>query len=237
MDDETGPAELLLATCTRDLGDPDLWITPDGYPDSLALCLIDSIYSTGAHYTSVLNVVRNYRDYRRTQAANADSDGAPELLTTIGELGGPDGWATKVGNRRPTSTAPGAPLKAAAIASAAETLVELGIETTSELRAAAANGQIDAVKQAWRRVPGQRSGLTWEYALMLAQIPGVKADRMVIRYTARAIGLPESQLSAKRANELVRRVAEVKGWNIIHTDHAIWRFESGRQVSREADPI
>jgi hypothetical protein len=237
MNNETDPAELLLATCTRDLGDPDLWITPDGYPNSLALCLIDSIYSTGAHYTSVLNIVRNYRAYRTNQGADANYDGAPELLTTIGELGGPDGWASRIGNRRPTSTARGAPLKSAAIAAAAETLVELGIANTTELRTAATNGQIDAVKQAWRRVPGQRSGLTWEYALMLAQIPGVKADRMVIRYTARAIGVSEAQLPAKRANELVRQVAEVKGWNIIHTDHAIWRFESGRQVSRETDPI
>ena len=31
---------------------------------------------------------------------------------------------------------------------------------------------------------GQRSGITWEYALMLAQIPGVNADCMVVRYVA-----------------------------------------------------
>jgi len=40
---------------------------PDGYPDSLALCIIDSIYSTGARYSSVVNVVGRYRDYRTGQ--------------------------------------------------------------------------------------------------------------------------------------------------------------------------
>ena len=63
---------------------------------------------------------------------------------------------------------------------------------------------------------------------MLAQIPGVKADRMVIRYVARAIGVRTETVSSDRAAHLVSRLAEAKGWNTIHLDHAIWRFESGR---------
>jgi hypothetical protein len=68
---------------------------------------------------------------------------------------------------------------------------------------------------------------------MLAQIPGVKADRMVIRYVARAIGAPPEKLSPERAAQLVTRVAEVKGWNVVHLDHAIWRFESGRPFQND----
>lgn len=63
---------------------------------------------------------------------------------------------------------------------------------------------------------------------MLAQIPGVKADRMVARYVARAIGVGPEPLSGQRAADLVKRVAGLMGWNVIHLDHAIWRVESGR---------
>src|SRR5215475_13009414 len=54
---EHDPVQALCDACPPDLGNPDLWFEPDGYPDSLALCIIDSIYSTGAHYSSVVNVV------------------------------------------------------------------------------------------------------------------------------------------------------------------------------------
>ena len=67
---------MLLAACERDLGNPDLWFKPDGYPESLALCIIDSIYSTGARYSSVLNVAKRYREYRLDQGGNPDTDGA-----------------------------------------------------------------------------------------------------------------------------------------------------------------
>jgi hypothetical protein len=47
----------LAAACERDLGNPALRFEPDGYPSSLALCIIDSIYSTGAHHSSVRKIV------------------------------------------------------------------------------------------------------------------------------------------------------------------------------------
>ncbi len=59
--------DLLAKRCDSDLGDPDLWFRPDGYPHSLALCIIDSIASTGAHYNSVKNLLRHYIEYRQAQ--------------------------------------------------------------------------------------------------------------------------------------------------------------------------
>lgn len=60
---------VLVTACETDLGDPSLWFTPGGYPDSLALCIIDSIYSTGARYSSVVNVLKRYRNYRPNKEA------------------------------------------------------------------------------------------------------------------------------------------------------------------------
>src|SRR4051794_40015810 len=235
---ENDQLEALRTACNRDLGDPDLWFQPNGYRGSLALCIIDSIYSTGAHYSSVVNVVRRYRDYRADQGGDANADGTSELLATIDELGGADHWASRIGNRRPTSTAKGAPLKAEAIREVAEALSNLSIRSADELRSAAADvTSLRSAKKAWTATPGQRSGLTWEYALMLAGVPGVKADRMVTRYVARALGRGVEEVSQAEATDLVRRLAQVNGWDVIQTDHAIWRFESGRPVNIDGDPL
>jgi hypothetical protein len=221
---------VLVKACEIDLGDPDLWSTPGGYPNSLALCIIDSIYLNGARYASVVNIIDRYRNYRKKHGGDADTDGTHELAATIFELGGPDPWATRIGNRRPTSTQAGAPLKAETIAGLTMLLPTYGVRNTGDLNALAVIGPdaLKTVERAWRAAPGQRSGITWDYALMLAQIPGFKADRMVTRYVARAIGMRPEKLSPARAAQLVTRVAEIKGRNMVDLDQAIWRFESGR---------
>lgn len=221
--------EKLYDACLRDLGDPQRWFSPRGYPDSLALCVIDSVYSTGARYVTVEKIIARYRGYRAAQGADAETDGAAELLHNIAELGGPDPWASQIGNRRPTSTAVNAPLKSVAVARAAEVLVAQGILTTEDLRAIVDDEiRRDEVKAAWCDVPGQRSGITWEYAQILAKIPGVKADRMVLGYVCWEVG----PVDAVRAAELVRATAEAGGWDVIDLDHAIWRFESKRPYQR-----
>ena len=127
-------------------------------------------------------------------------DGSRRAWAAPGAPAGPGYAATGIGNRRPTSTKPGAPLKAETIATLATVLPEHGVRTTSDLRTAATTREtLKAVERAWRATPDQRSGITWDYALMLAQIPGVKADRMVIRYVARAIGARPEKLSPERA--------------------------------------
>jgi hypothetical protein len=68
---------------------------------------------------------------------------------------------------------------------------------------------------------------------MLARIPGVKADRMVIRYVAEAVGKKQDPPAPKEASALVKQVAELKGWDLIYLDHAIWRKQSGRLVNIE----
>ncbi len=231
MIDDVAALARLITACDRDLGDPVLWFKPDGYPDSLALCMIDSIYSTGSHYNSVVNVIKRYRAYRGDQGGDAYTDGLTELLATFDELGGSRSWADKIGNRKPVSTQAAAALKSDAIETAARALLALNINSTADLRDAAAAGN-SSPKAAWLAAPGQRTGLTWDYAQMLANIPGVKADRMVVRYVARELEVDVSDLASKRAASLVAAVAAQRGWNVIHLDHAIWRFESGRRVNR-----
>jgi hypothetical protein len=65
------------------------------------------------------------------------------------------------------------------------------IDAAGGLREAAEDaGRLAVVEAAWRAVPGQRSGITWQYVQMPAGIPGVKPDRMICRFVADALGCP-----------------------------------------------
>jgi len=211
-----------------------------GYPTSLALCVIDSIQSTGPHYTSVMNVVSRYRGYRLGQGGNAYTDGAQALLTTFDELNGPemttDGWADTIGNHNRTYQRKQAPLKSVAIRQAAQRLAEAGVDSTDQLRLIAETDptRFEQLHVAWLSVVSQSSGITWDYFLMLAGIPGVKPDRMVIRFVAAALGVNVTQVSPALASSLVRAAAEQFNVPATTLDHAIWRFQSGRFSGTDA---
>lgn len=223
----------LIKACHTDLADPDLWLVPDGYPDSLALCMIDAIYSGGAHYSSVVKVLGRYRDYRTDQGANPETDGTDELAKTIRRLGGPHAWATRIADHRPTSTKTDVPLKAQAIVTLSEVLPRHTVRTTTDLRSIAADqAALKALERAWRALPGQGSGTSWQSALMLAHVPGANAERMVLKYVTRVVGYPRGALHPAHAAQLVARVAEAKAWNNSHLDRVIWRFESGRPFTQ-----
>ncbi len=147
----------------------------DEYPNSLALCMIDAMYVTGARHLTVENIVARYRAFRAGQGANADDDGVPELLANIAAVGGPYQWAADIGNRRPTSTAKNAPLRAVALAEIAQQFSALGIATAADLRAVAEDDELSAeVQRVWCAIPGQRSGFSWRYLLMLVQPPSLR---------------------------------------------------------------
>lgn len=215
--------ERLRTSCERDLGDPAGWPEPTAYPKSLALCIIDAIYVTGARHLTVEKVVERYRSHRAGQGGDADTDGAAELLASVHSFGGPQPWASTIGNRRPTSTAKNAPLRAVALVQAAQALLELGIGTTADLRAAAGDDErCGRARAAWCAVPGQRSGFTWTYLVLLAQAPEAGIDAAVAGYVAREAGTDDP-------TALLRAVAECAGWDLATLHTAIWRFESGRR--------
>ena len=187
--------EQLWAACARDLGDPVGWPAP----------------------------VQRYRSYRAGQGGDADTDGVTELLANVETLGGPQQWAAQIGNRRPTSTTKDAPLRSVALTEAAQAFVALGIRTIEDLRVTAADPErTKKAKRAWCAVPGQRSGFTWRFLLMLAALPGT--DRTVAGYVVRELGDDGPIDTAS----LLGAVAAAAGWDAAALQQAIWRFESRR---------
>jgi hypothetical protein len=223
---------LLLAAISETLGvpgDAELPEEPRGYPDSLALCLIDSIQSLRNGYdTVVVPVLNRYRQHRLKHRRDADTDGLPQFLAALDEIGGVQRWSASVGTHH---KAPGTSvLKGEAMRQAAEALVALNIETTQDLRKAAENpDELEAVRKAWTDVHGLGKA-SWDYFLM-AGPDGSKADTLLIRYVSRALALPKSA-EPNRVQAALECAADTLGVTQKRLDHAIWLYES--EASRRA---
>ncbi|BBX86914.1 hypothetical protein [Mycolicibacterium aubagnense] len=202
---------------------------PEGYPDSLALCIVDSVQSTMVRYPTVENVISNYRAYRRERGGDPNKDSAADLAATFDQLNGHEAWAKRIGNGNRTSTAKGAPLKAYAIENEARAMINVDIITVQDLRTAAKDpDQLARVKQEWLKVPGQGPGVTWHYVQMLAGIPGIKPDRMIMRFVAHALGVPLKTITPSFCVKLLTAVADELDMPATALDHAIWSYQRTR---------
>lgn len=90
----------------------------------------------------------------------------------------------------------------------------------------AAGVELTGLRSGWTSITGQGSGLSWDYFLMLAGLPGVKDDRMVRRFVARALG--HTVVSAQRAGALILAAAERLEVPSRNLDYVLWRAESTR---------
>lgn len=190
-------AKAIISSC----GDASTWpVRPDyGYPASLAMCVVDSIQSTGIKYGIVEGVIARYRQYR---GDDAETDGAPQLLATFTALGGVQQWADEIGTDNRLYPRMTAPLKADAIKAAAAMLIHAGVHTAADFRDHATDGEL---RSAWTSLPSQRSAITWHYAHMLAGTDGVKPDRMIRRFTSKALRVSQGSLTDQDLIDLSKR--------------------------------
>lgn len=224
----------LTATCRELFGDETRWIEAEGYPNSLALCIMDSIWSTGPTYQSVRNVVSRYSVYRSTKGADANTDGTQELLETFETIGGSEAFADVVKNHKPAHTHPGAPLKAEIVRQTAVALRDIGITTMADVRAEYTNDEhLTRIKKVWLDLPSQSSGVTFNYFVILAGYQSVKPDRMVYRFIETHTGLTLQKIGIAQATDLIRRVADGYPTQVRKLDHIIWRHVSGRPIFRQ----
>ena len=216
----------VLAACAEKLPPPSAWSAFAGYPDSLALAVIDAIWSVGIRYTTTRGVVTRYTAYRRLAGADAATDGLTELLGVYDLLGGTDAVIDHFGTRHRVSTRPGAALKGEAVHQAATALHTLGIDTAAQFRTSQDTGLGLRAEAAWKAVPGQGSGISWRYLRMLLGIADVKPDRMVKRFITSALGPDEQPLSDDQVVDLVKATAAHHGVDPRALDHEIWKHQT-----------
>ncbi len=223
-----------ISFALRELGDPSTWERPTGYRSSLALCVVDSIWSIGIRYSTVKKVLNLYlheRGLEGLSASQACTDGPTEFLAwyeALGQPSSPERLAEAVQNRNRTSSRGGV-LKAEAVIQAMTLLQQLGIETTDALLE-----REDELGSLWKsQIAGQRSGISWAYLLMLAGKPGVKPDRMVHRFMTR-MGAPR-RMSPEEFVALIH--TELDDSRIIPTDidHQIWLTERSERPTEFSD--
>ncbi len=230
-----GPdVERIVRACEEKLNSSDQWAAFRGYPDSLALSVLDFIWSINARYAITRGVVERYRA-RRSWHGNPAEDALSDLLSFYETMGGVNSFIDEIGTRNRVSTQPGAVRKGEAVFEAATSLLGLGIDTAAHFRDADGTPLGEQVKTAWLGLPGQRSGVSWRYLRMLVGLPDVKPDRMVIRFIASALDVDEQGVGGERAVALVQAAAEHFSVDQRALDHEIWEYQSGKRGGH--DPV
>lgn len=232
------PADLpaVVAACRAILANSGPIEVADEYSyASLPLCVIDSVFSIGVRYEGVRNVVERY--CRRFGLPKQSPKGTVPLRDQQESITGflvrvipidADRLAAEVfGNRQRTSARNGI-LKADAVVQFAGVLARHRIEHLQDVLEAR---DLSAVEGDARRIPGQSSGLSWRYFLMLAGRDDlVKPDRMIFRFLERVLGRPvgadeaQAMLTAA-ARELDREFPGIRPRTL---DNLIWRQERER---------
>jgi hypothetical protein len=219
----------LSRVCRERLGHPRQLSAPEGYPDGLALCVIDVLHSTGVNHAAVRKVVARYRAHRAAEGGNPETDGAVALLGTFHDLGSADAWAREIGNRDRLPGPADAPTRAETVEAAATALSDIEIYSAADLREVTTYPDLlPTVRAAWTGVAGQGSGVTWHHLLMLAGVPEVTPDRTIVRFVAGALGLAPATVDPEFAGEALNRAAADLAVTPTVLDHAAWRWQRSR---------
>ena len=200
--------------------DKEKWApAPNGYPNSLALCVIDAVYSLNAQYTGVVNILNCYRTVRRNEGGNPEIDSLNDLAATLEKHG-----ANCLFNNR--QLGPGTKkLKADIIAEVTKRLLELRVSSVAEFRERYSVGnekQIAELKNAWLGVKGLGE-TSWHYFALLTGEQDVKPDRMIVRFVAQALN--DNTVSPSQARAAILDTAKALEIEPRVLDHAIWSYQ------------
>lgn len=199
---------------------------------SLSFCVIDAVFSIGVRYGGVVNVVRRYAAhyglelYRRgpEYPEPASQDTLEELVERMEGLSVDTFMDEVFQNRQRTSTRSGI-RKAEAVLRFAKCLLSAGVSSFGQVERLLSS---DQAEREIKLIPGQGSGLSYEYFLMLAGSEGlIKADRWILRYLKSALG---REVAASEAVHIVKECAELleqefPGMTPRLLDHEIWKHQ------------
>jgi hypothetical protein len=192
---------------------------------SLPLCVIDAVFSIGVTYSSTQAAVARWCErqdppWARVGRAGCGEHTISDLIDALKAVG-PDAAAENLfGNRQRTSSKSGI-LKAEAVLRFAEVLKLHGVQGFGDTDDPPRN---TCIERDLRAIPGQASGISWEYFLMLSGADDyVKADRMVCRFVADALNVAAVTPPVARAT-LIGAAEELRVAPRA-VDYAVWNFQ------------
>ena len=201
---------------------------------SLPLCVIDAVFSIGVRYINAQKAVASWCNTQRPVWQLYRTDLGPQhtisdFIRATGGLTGTDLMLKHFGNNRQRTSSRSGILKADAVIRFAQALRGAGIDGFPDIQNSA---RAERALQAVSLIPGQRSGLSFEYLLMLAGDNNrVKADRMVCRFVAEAAGRQDIAPDVAGAAVIAACDAlsrEFPNLTPRLLDHIIWSYQRGR---------
>ena len=156
------------------------------YYASMPLCVVDSVFSIGVRYEGVENTVKRLVNYYKIETRAKRKHSIPKTENQISTTkflkliknNSPEFLADKVfKNKQRTSTTNGI-LKAEATTRFLNILKDFGVEYYQDIKKVINNNSFDFCI---KNIPGQRSGISLKYFLMLAGVGFPKLRPMRIR--------------------------------------------------------
>lgn len=206
---------------------------------SCPLCIIDAVFSIGVRYESTERTVTDFcarYSWEKEGRGRAKEHTTSDFLRILEPF--ENRWEqmaeTVFRNRQRTSTRSGI-LKAEATYRFTKTLQRFGIETFADVLK---SGLRNDVRQEIKSIPGQGTGLSYAYFLILAgNQDGVKADRMVTRFVANALGV--RSVAPEIAEQLVRNACASLRLDFpalvpSSLDNKIWNYQRTQEDSAPA---
>lgn len=207
---------------------------------SLPLCIIDAVYSIGVRYEST---ERTVEDFCKWSLWNYEQEyTVKEFMALLDPFDGD--WerlaAGVFRNRQRTSSRSGI-LKAEAVYRFARGLQSCDVNTRADIPEEVEFDPPDRIVYAITAIPGQSSGISLKYFLMLAGYEGaIKPDRMVVRFVGDALG--RNDVTPDFAETLILSAHKVlrsgtPGLTTAILDYGIWFHQRGRSAKEAPKPI
>lgn len=220
--------DTLVAYMGQNLDLKNSRLSDEYYYSSIALCIIDAVFSIGVTYTSTRNTVMRFCDHfqinRIGRALETSQEFSIDDLLAKYQQQGIPGMTTIYNNKQRTS-ARGGILKSEAVLHFAEALQKCGANYLKDIDLVMGK---QIFEQQILAIPGQGSGISLRYFYMLAGSDDhVKPDRMLIRFVGNALG---QQLPVGQTEKLVIAACQQLKTNYPHLtprllDHLIWNYQ------------
>ncbi|MEW6526768.1 MAG: hypothetical protein AB1444_08900 [Spirochaetota bacterium] len=223
----------IINECDRVLNLINATLGEEYYYQSLPLCVIDSVWSLGVKYESVKQVVSRYckyfklkriRENRYSIPPKEDQESISNFFYKMSILGVAKFTDEIFGKRQRTSTKNGI-LKTEAVFQFATVLKKYKVDYFQDLNKIVSNTDFEADI---KKIPGQSSGISLKYFLMLAgEEDLIKPDRMIVNFLYDITG---KNITAYEAQLILVHVCNGLKCKYPHLtprllDHIIWNYK------------
>ncbi len=209
-------------------------LVDEDYYQSLPFCVIDTVYSINANYTSTRNTVIRFCDHFGLKRVNRSRPGATAEQLSISafiklyDQHGVVAMAEQVyQNRQRTSTRSGI-LKSEAALRFSQVLALCGVEYLQDVAKVIGD---PAFEQQIQSIPGQASGISVRYFYILAGSDDyIKPDRMIARFIQAAIN---KTFSVQHSHDVIVGTCQLLAVDYPQLtprllDNLIWRYQRSR---------